>query len=65
MMVRAIVGKEMAGRPPFPSASILTLCHKSIHRWNQLCKGFILSHFEWVACIMTSGSTSMYNYDRN
>ena len=20
---------------------ILTLCHKSIHRWNQLCKGFI------------------------
>ena len=31
---------------------ILTLCHKSIHRWNPLCKGFILSHFGRVACVV-------------
>ena len=31
---------------------ILTLCHKSIHRWNPLCKGFILSHFGRVACVL-------------
>jgi hypothetical protein len=34
---------------------ILTLCHKLIHRWNQFCKGFILSHFEWVACMVHHG----------
>jgi hypothetical protein len=47
---------------------ILMLCHKLIHHWNQLCKGFILSHFEWVALYgasWTSGSMSMYFYDRN
>ena len=25
---------------------ILMLCSKSMHRWNPLCKGFILSHFD-------------------
>ena len=24
---------------------ILPQCSKSMHRWNPLCKGFILSHF--------------------
>jgi len=22
-----------------------------MHRWNPLCKGFILSHFGWVCCV--------------
>ena len=30
---------------------ILMLCSKSMHRWNPLCKGFILSHFGWVCCV--------------
>ena len=41
--------------PPRTSATtlILTLSQKSIHCWNQLCKGFILSPFGWsVWCIM-------------
>jgi hypothetical protein len=32
-----------------------TLCHKSIYRWNQWYKGFILSHFGWVACVVHHG----------
>jgi len=24
---------------------------KSMHRWNPICKGFILSHFGWVCCV--------------
>ena len=39
---------------------ILTLCHKSIHRWNQLCKGFILSHFGWVACMVHHGLLGLH-----
>ncbi len=38
----------------------LTLCHKSIHRWNQLCKGFILNHFGWVACMVHHGLLGLH-----
>ena len=30
---------------------ILMLCSKSMHRWNPLCKGFILSHFGRACCL--------------
>jgi len=39
---------------------ILMLFHKSIHRWNQLCKGFILSHFGWVACAVHHGFLGLH-----
>ena len=34
---------------------ILTMCHKSIHSYNQLCKGFILSHIGQVSCVVHHG----------
>jgi hypothetical protein len=24
---------------------------KPMHRWNPICKGFMLSHFGWVCCV--------------
>ena len=30
---------------------ILTLCSKSMHCWNPLCKGFILTHFGRSCCV--------------
>ena len=40
---------------PLLMTLILTLCHKSIHRWNQFCKGFILVHFGPVAFVVHLG----------
>jgi len=33
------------------TTKILTLSSKSMHRWNPLCKGFILSHFGRACCV--------------
>ena len=35
----------------FKPTLILMLCSKSMHRWNPLCKGFILSHFGRACCM--------------
>jgi hypothetical protein len=36
---------------PSCTTIILTQCSKSMHRWNPLCKGFILSHFDGACCV--------------
>jgi len=33
------------------TTKILTLSSKSMHHWNPLCKGFILSHFGQACCV--------------
>jgi hypothetical protein len=38
---------------------ILTLSSKSMCRWNLICKGFILSHFGRVACVVHHGLLSL------
>ena len=42
-------------RAPLLTTLILTRSSKLMHHWNPLCKGFILSHFGRVACVVHQG----------
>ncbi len=37
------------------TALIIALSSKTMHHWNPLFKGFILSHFEQVGCVFQHG----------